>query len=345
MSGTQGADPLATAKSPPKSWQYIFGFILTLAVLCLLWWGLRTTYRYNHQATAPTEQGDRSVAAPYQGPPDAKEKQAQRDREPPAPRPNPPPVIDESGAWNARTVWTPQNLQQPTPAPSAPADNGQPQGGADTAGGLLHGTTVAYNIPHPMFTVPEGKIISCNQITKIDTSSGGPILVSAIIDQDVWGIGNQMILMNKGTELIGEVGHGLVNGMDRLQVSWRRGRLPPPYNIRFTVDSPAAGPLGEGGLDGDINRHEWQKIKGVLLFTLLDLGSSIAQSALAARGTTSINLGNANFQGAGEQAGNILLQSQINIPDTITRNQGKKCSVFLAGDVDFSKVFGARIVK
>lgn len=347
MSGTSHDDGLSTAKSPPGPWKFIFIAFLCFCGLAFIFLAFKSSGYLHQHAEKPPQATDVSHADAYQGPPDLKENAAFRASSPPAPKPQPPPPIDESSVWAGKTVWTPQGLQQPLQQPGAtPQENPQTQGGGAGQGdSLLHGTTVAYKIPHPMFTVPEGKVISCKQITKLSTASGGNVLVTAIVDEDVWGIGNQVILMNKGTEVIGEVAHGMINGLDRLQVVWRRGRTPPPYNVRFTLDAPAAGPLGEGGLDGDINRHEWQKIKGVLLFTLLDWGGAIAQSALAARGTTSINLGSTNTQSTAEAAGTILLQSMINIPDTITRNQGKSCSIFMAGDVDFSNVYGLKEVR
>ena len=66
-----------------------------------------------------------------------------------------------------------------------------------------------------------------------------------------------------------------------------------------------------------MNRHEWQKIKGVLLLSLLNGGLNVATAAAGRGGGNSLNL--YQFQSGGEQVANTLLGSTITIPDTLTR--------------------------
>ena len=111
-------------------------------------------------------------------------------------------------------------------------------------------------------------------------------------------------------------------------------------SIGVSLVSPATGPLGEGGLDGDIKRHEWQKIKAVVALSLLQGGLNIGQAMAQSRGTTNIDF--SAVSNGGNEIGNTLLQSQIN---TIHRDQGLACGIYMAQDVDFSKVYSARITK
>ena len=341
MSVTQ-AGSLANARAPLNPWQYIAIFALVLGSIAFLWWLIRGSGDFwRHKPAHQIERSDTSSAPAFVGLPDAREVAA-RSASAAVPTTSTPPP-DETAAWASPTTWSPQTQLKPVSAGETKSPNDPVEVGHSDS--MLLADAVAHRIKHPMYIIPKGTVMSCNQLTKIDTSAGGNILVTAILDKDVWGIGGQMVLLDKGTELIGELGHGMVNGLDRLQVVWREARTPSPYNIRVSLDSPAAGPLGEGGLDGDVNRHLWDKIKGVLLFTLIQSGTDIAQAALAARGTTSISVGSSGMSTGSQQAGNILLESMINIPDTITRDQGQKCSAFLARDLDFSKIYSARITK
>ena len=186
-------------------------------------------------------------------------------------------------------------------------------------------------------------MLPCTDVTVIDTSSGGNVGVSATIPMDVWSMDHHMILLGKGTTVAGEVGHGLVNGLDRLGVVWREFTTPPPDSVGVSISSPAVGPLGEGGLDGDIKRHEWQKIKAIVALSLLQGGLNIGQALAQSRGTTNIDF--SAVTNGGNEIGNTLLQSQINIPDTIHRDQGLACGIYMAQDVDFSHVYSARIAR
>ena len=208
---------------------------------------------------------------------------------------------------------------------------------------LFTATAVAYRVPHPTYTIRKGTVIPCTDVTVIDTGSGGNVGVTATLPMDVWSMDHHMILLGKGTTVAGEVGHGLINGLDRLGVVWREFTTPPHDSVGVSISSPSVGPLGEGGLDGDIKRHEWQKIKAVVALSLLQGGLNIGQALAQSRGTTNIDF--SAVTNGGNEIGNTLLQSQINIPDTIHRDQGLACGIYMAQDVDFSHVYAARVTR
>jgi type IV secretion system protein VirB10 len=203
-------------------------------------------------------------------------------------------------------------------------------------------------IADPTHTILPGTLIPCTQATKIDTGSGGPILVKADIPYDVWGANHRVILIDRGSYVVGEVGHGMVNGLDRLAVVWST-LYGPNGAYEVALNSPAAGPLGEGGLDGDVNRHEWQKIKGVLMLSLINGSLNIA-TALASNhggggggGGGGANLNFYQFSSGIDQAASTLLSSTINIPDTMVRDQGMACSIWVARKLVFDGVWTERV--
>ena len=309
----------------------------------VLWFFLRGDISWHHEAAKKLERADIAAPAPvFVGIPDVKESAAHQAAAGAAT--GFATAVDESAEFNAPITTT---AAQATSLPSLP---GNPRAATDPAiamatpgasGGSLFGATaVAYHVPHPMYTIRKGTLIPCEDVTAIDTGTGGNVGITATVHSDVWGMGHHMVLLPKGTTVVGEVGHGLVNGLDRLAVVWREFTTPEPDNIGIEINSPAVGPLGEGGLDGDVKRHEWQKIKGVLGLSLLQGGLNIGQ-ALASRGSTNISFG--PIQSGGNEIGNTLLQSTINIPDTIHRDQGLACGIYLAQDIDFSRVYSARV--
>lgn len=205
----------------------------------------------------------------------------------------------------------------------------------------------ATRLPDPEMTIPQGTIIPCIQQTALDSSYPG--LITAIVPQNIYGAGGHTVLIDAGSKVVGTMQKGIVNGLSREFVLWQQMTTPAPNFVRIGLDSPAAGALGRTGLDGDVNRHFWEKIKGALLLSTVDTGIQAAAlgatNALASNrggyGGSSINF--YQFQNAGDQAVNTLLQSTIQIPDTLTRPQGASCSIFVARDLDFSSVYALRL--
>lgn len=345
MSSTQhDEEQIENARDPYKPWQIIAVIICIAIVSAVGYLFVRNgEFFWHRHPVTQLARSDGGTSQPYNAPPDTIEKAAFKPASQQQQQKAPPPP-DESGEFNSPL------MKQQAGAPTAPHLPPAP-GPADTAtasamsngSSLLLATAHAYRVPHPMFTIRKGTLIPCSDVTVLDTSAGTNVLVKGIIPRDVWSMDHTMVLLNKGTELLGEVGHAMVDGLDRIGIVWREATTPPPTSIGVSFDSPAAGQMGEGGLDGQVNRHEWQKIKGVLLFTLIESATNVLQSALASHGSTNINLGSVSTNG--QDIGAILLNHMINIPDTIHRNEGEVCSAFLARDLDFSSVYSARIVK
>jgi type IV secretion system protein VirB10 len=330
------------AGRPLRPWQYIMVVAAVIAAIGVLWFFLRGGELWHHEKPKPVERAVGGAVPAFVGPPDLQEaaaKQAVVSRPVSAA-----PPVDESADFNAPLMSTTQQSHLPTLTESHPAPPDPSLAMASSTGGsLLLPKATAYRVPHPEYTVRKGTLIPCTDVTAIDTGSGGNVLIKATLPMDVWGMGHKIVLMEKGTELVGELGHGMVNGLDRLGVVWREATTPYPSSVGISLDSPAAGSLGEGGLDGDVNRHEWQKVKGIVLLSLLQGSLNIGQALATSRGTTNIDF--SAVTNGGNEIGNTLLQSTISIPDTIHRDQGLACSAFLARDLDFYHVYGARIVQ
>ena len=350
-----GEEEKPAGKEPRKPWQYI-----ALIALAVLAFGCAYLFMRNAdfwrpappQASDPVADNKRpsyqpakieKVAASTHFPVEPPRQQVAETRHT---------APSEEAAFNAPLVgpeWKPIGQQQQRARPVAAAS--RQEAGTASSGSLLRKTATAYRLPHPEFTITRGQIIPCTQVTVLDTGTGGNVLISAEIPKDVWGYGNKIKLIDRGTQVIGEVGHGLVNGLDRIGVVWRELTTPYPSAVRITVDSPAAGPLGEGGLDGEVNRHEWQKIKGVVMLSLLEGFIDTTTSALTALASSGRNNNYINFGSfgsranrGGQEAAGMLLQSTLQIPDTIHRNQGSACSIYLAGNLDFYSVYGVESI-
>lgn len=275
--------------------------------------------------------------------------------------PGKPPVDPEQEAINAPILINSGSAGGGSPPPSSttqashgsnlPGENGAASSSPSSMASLLKPTELtgyrATIMQHPGTTIEQGRIIQCNSVTRM--TSGLPGFVRAKVAYDVWSADNTMKLIDRDSMIFGEIAHGLTNGQDRLFVLWHQITTPPPNLVRITLNSPAADEMGEAGMTGDIDHHYMQKIGGALLLsgvdTLLSGVSSGLQNALSGRGNSGQQQNNGlnfyQFQGQGSNLASQLLQSTIQIPDTLTVNQSAPCSIFVSGDLRFDDVYVA----
>src|SRR3546814_5277350 len=68
-----------------------------------------------------------------------------------------------------------------------------------------------------------------------------PVLTSCVIPNDIWSANGKVILMEKGTRVLGEYSGGFSQGEHRIFVLWNRAITPA--GISVNLGSPAADQL------------------------------------------------------------------------------------------------------
>ena len=189
-------------------------------------------------------------------------------------------------------------------------------------------------LPHPTMTIPAGTVIPCTLQTAINSQLAG--FVDCVLPSEVRGATGSVTLLDRGTQIFGEIRSALQQGQDRLFILWVRARTP--QNVIISLASPAADELGRAGVPGAVDNHWWSRFGAAILFSVIGAGPQIASSAL--------QNGNGNnyfqFLSPQQQLANTVLQAQINIPPTLEKNQGDAVSIFVARDLDFSTVYDVR---
>jgi type IV secretion system protein VirB10 len=190
--------------------------------------------------------------------------------------------------------------------------------------------------------VTEGTLIPCILQTAIDTQLAG--FVTCVVPIDVRGTSGNVVLLDRGTKIVGQIQAGLVQGQERVFVLWTRAETPK--HVVISLNAPGADELGRSGLPGAVDNHWWQRFGGALMLTLVQ-GSLNAGTALAANSGGGTGEATAGFvygaQSSGQQVANTALENTINIPPTLRKNQGDTVSVFVAQDLDFGSVYDLRI--
>jgi len=188
-------------------------------------------------------------------------------------------------------------------------------------------------LPTRRFLLAKGAFIDCTLETAIDSTLPG--MTTCITATDTFSSDGTVVLIERGTKLIGETRGQVQQGAARVFVLWTEARTPT--GIVVPLDSPGADELGRSGLPGSVNRHFWDRFGAAILISTLD---GAVQSAVqsARRGG-----GPVIYTPSGpETVVTDVLKSSVNIPPTVTKRNGERIQVFVARDVDFRSVYELR---
>jgi type IV secretion system protein VirB10 len=192
--------------------------------------------------------------------------------------------------------------------------------------GSTLGQARASRLPDRNFLIVAGSAIPCLLQTAMDTATPG--YVTCLIPRDVLSDNGAVVLLEKGTRVLGESHSALRQGQTRLFVLWTRAVTPAGVAIR--LESPAADALGRAGFDGQLDTHFWDRFGGALLLSIVDGGAAALTGRDATQGTTHLP----------SDAAAVALQNSVNIPPSLRKAQGAEVSIFVAQDFDFSGVYG-----
>ncbi|MBY5787599.1 TrbI/VirB10 family protein [Rhizobium leguminosarum] len=186
------------------------------------------------------------------------------------------------------------------------------------------------------FIVAMGTSIPC--VLETALSSDQPGFTSCVINRDVLSDNGRVVLMEKGTQVVGEYRGGLRRGQKRLFVLWNRAKTPK--GVIITLASPATDALGRAGVDGYVDTHWWERFGSAILLSIVGDATSYANSQLQDSDVEADNT-----TSAGKQAATIAVEQSINIPPTLLKHQGELVSIFVARDLDFSSVYRLRVTE
>ncbi len=190
--------------------------------------------------------------------------------------------------------------------------------------GLAH----ASRLPNRDFLIVAGASLPCILQTAMDTSTAG--FVSCLVPKDVYSDNGSVVLMEKGSKVLGEYRSGLRQGQTRLFVLWTRAVTPA--GVAINLGSPASDALGRAGFDGELDTFFWQRFGSALLLSVVD----DATTAAAQHGNTG------TINNVPSNTASVALQNSINIPPALKKPQGSEVAIFVAQDLDFSEVYGLK---
>jgi type IV secretion system protein VirB10 len=186
------------------------------------------------------------------------------------------------------------------------------------------------------FIVAMGTSIPC--VLEAALASDQPGFTSCVINRDILSDNGRVVLMEKGTQVVGEYRGGLQRGQKRLFVLWTRAKTPEGVIVQLA--SPATDAIGRAGFDGYVDTHFWERFGAALLLSVVGDISAWATDQLADSDVSAESTSN-----AGKDAAAIAVEQSINIPPTLRKHQGSLINIFVARDLDFSGVYGLRVTE
>ncbi|MGB6307674.1 MAG: type IV secretion system protein VirB10 [Steroidobacteraceae bacterium] len=239
-------------------------------------------------------------------------------------------------------VYSQQNVQPvgstgETARPSAASPAG-PQEPGELASLLrpgLSATVRARVLPTQRLLLPRGAFIDCTLETAIDSTLPG--MTTCVMATDTFGVDGQVVLLERGTKLIGETRGQVQLGSARVFVLWTEARTPA--GVIVPLASPGADELGRSGLPGTVDNHFWQRFGAAMLVSVIDgVVQGAVQSSRGGNGTVVVD------PSATQGVLTEVLKGTIGIPPTVLKQQGDRIQVLVARDLDFRSVYELRSV-
>jgi type IV secretion system protein VirB10 len=201
-------------------------------------------------------------------------------------------------------------------------------------GALLRpGVTTAVHaqvLPTQRLLLPKGAFLDCTLETAIDSTLPG--MTTCVMATDTFGVDGAVVLLERGTKLVGETRGQVQQGSARVFVLWNEARTPG--GVIVPLASPGADELGRSGLPGTVERHFWERFGAAMLVSVID--GAIQAAVQSSRGSSGAVIVNPS---ASQDVMTEVLKGTINIPPTVLKHQGDRIQVLVARDLDFRSVY------
>jgi len=183
--------------------------------------------------------------------------------------------------------------------------------------------------PASPFVLQAGAVISAALITGIRSDLPGQI--TAQVTENIYDSPTgRILLVPQGTRLIGQYDNSVQFGQRRVLLVWNRLIMPNGRSI-VLERQPGADTQGYAGLEDGVDYHWWDLAKAAALSTLLGVGGELGTDdndrlLRAIRG---------GAQDTVNQAGQQMIQRQLQVAPTLTIRPGYPVRVIVTRDIVF----------
>lgn len=202
--------------------------------------------------------------------------------------------------------------------------------------------------------ITQGKIIESILETPINTDLPG--MIRAIVSHDIYAESGRVILIPKGSRLVGTYNNSIIRGAKRVSIIW--SRVIRPDGIDVMIRSEGADQLGRAGVEGDVDNKYEEIFASAVLVSAINIAAAAGVDALEGNNnnSTTQNTDGSTTQNitAKDQAaiqaidmfgntGENLINGFLNQRPTITIDQGTRVNVFVNRDLIFPRSVAGQV--
>lgn len=204
--------------------------------------------------------------------------------------------------------------------------------------GRVDGRYLATTVQRPItpYEIREGTLVEAYLVTGVHSDLPGDVVAQVarnVFDSET----QQILLIPRGTRLVGTYDNAIALDQSRLLVAWTRMIFPDGRSVSLPGLGSTGGD-GMGGVPGRVNRHFFRAFGNAAMLALV--GGSLAYATSQTQGSG----GTFGYPTPGEvMAGSVatelsrvateMLRGNVNRRPTITIPAGTRFSVFVSGDL------------
>lgn len=182
--------------------------------------------------------------------------------------------------------------------------------------------------PITPFEVMAGTVVPASLITGVNSDLPGTVI--AQVTQNVYDtVTGQYVLIPQGAKLIGRYDSVIAFGQSRALLVWSRIIYPDGASIMID-NMPASDVAGYAGLSDKVDFHTFRLLKGVVLSTLLGVGTELSFDDAESDIVEALR---ESAQTSANQAGQKIVQRNLDIPPTIKIRPGWPLRVIVHKDL------------
>jgi type IV secretion system protein VirB10 len=216
-------------------------------------------------------------------------------------------------------------------APEDREEAGPQQRKRDFLAGAPDGSTRnAHTLRAPLspYEVLAGTVIPASLITGLNSDLPGRVL--AQVTEPVYDTATgRILLVPQGTRIIGSYDSKIDYGQSRALVVWERLVLPNGKSLQIE-NLAATDTEGHAGLADAVDYHTWSLVKGIVLSTLLNVGSELT---LGSEENALLRALGRSGQQSVESAGDLIVRRELGVQPTITVRPGWPLRIIVHKDL------------